>query len=434
VDECQHAATLGLVQIFPRQLEAPCEVFPVSRTAVVGRAVEVDIRIADGSVSRRHARVGRNGLGLRVEDLGSSHGTFVDGRRVGSGGAELQVGSLLRVGETLLLASADIATYTLPPRQISGSFLGLARDVWGGAALTDVFAQASRLASLSQSVLILGESGSGKEAVARLVHALRDKPGPFVGINVAAIPEPLFESELFGHVRGAFTGAVQSNLGAFRQAHGGVLFLDEIGDLKRDLQVKLLRAIDQMRVRPVGASEDVPVEVRIIAATSRNLPAMCEADAFRADLYYRLAGALIVVPPLRERRDEVVALTLLTLRRLEPSFRIEVDAVEMLCRYGWEGNVRELEHAVNQAVVLALSRGGRVLACRDFSARVQQQAAGEAEQLRPSDLTREQLCTVMQGAGGNAMLAAKRLGISRASLYLLFKRHAIEPGALRNRS
>lgn len=420
---------LGFVRIFPRDPGEACEVFPVGRVALLGRTPEADIRISDGSVSRRQARVSRSGSALHVEDLGSSHGTFVDGRAVGAGGAELEPGSLLRVGETLLLASADVAPYARPPRQISGNFLGLPRDIWGGRAFGEIFAQVSRIAGMRQALLILGESGSGKEAVARLVHALRETPGPFVALNVAAVPEALFESELFGHVRGAFTGAVQAHLGAFRQAHGGVLFLDEVGDLRKELQVKLLRAIDQMRVRPVGGNEDVKVDVNIVAATSRDLRAMCESGAFRSDLYYRLAGAVIEVPPLRERLDELAALALLAARRAQPDLALDVEAVEALCGYEWEGNVRELEHVMSQAVVAALARGSKLVTRADLPARLCEPAPRLA--LRRSELTREELCVAMRANGGNALLTAKRLGVSRATLYLWFKRHEIDPRLLR---
>lgn len=424
------SARSGLVQIFPRDLSKACEVFAVGRSALLGRASEAEIRISDGSVSRRHARVTRRGAALYVEDLSSRHGTFVDARAVSSGGAALEPGSLLRIGDTLLLVSVDVTAYAVAPRQISGAFLGLARDIWGGRAFGEILGQASRVAGLRQALLILGESGSGKEAVARLVHAMRDKPGPFVALNVAAIPDALFESELFGHVRGAFTGALQAHPGAFRQAHGGVLFLDEVGDLRKELQVKLLRAIDQMRVRPVGGTEDVSVDVSIVSATSRDLRAMCDSGDFRADLYYRLAGSVIEVPPLRERLDEIVALALLSVRRAQPGLALEVEAVEALCAHGWEGNVRELEHVMSHAVVSALARDSTTIGLVDLPERLRESRRGEAA---PSsgEPTREELCAAMRESGGNAALTAKRLGISRATLYLWFKRLEIDPRLLR---
>jgi DNA-binding NtrC family response regulator len=421
----------GLVQIFPRRIDAGCEVYPIARHATLGRAAESDIRVMDPCVSRQHARLSRRGSRLHVEDLGSSHGTFVDGEAVGGGGADLPDGSLLRMGETLLLASRELEPYAQPLRRLSAAFLGLPRDVWGGRAFGEVFAQASRIASLPQPVLILGESGSGKEAVARVIHALRERAGPFVALNVAAIPEPLFEAELFGYVRGAFTGAVQASPGAFREANGGVLFLDEIGDLRNDLQVKLLRALDEMRVRPLGSSESIPVDVRIIAATSRDLVAMRDSKAFRADLYYRLAGAVIEVPPLRERCDEIVALAQVMLARDHSDIALNVEAAEALCTHTWEGNVRELEHTIHRAAVSVRARAGSVLTRADLPQVLQPPLIPELRPSLPAAISREQLCAAMQESGGNALQTAKRLGISRATLYLWFKRHAIDPRALR---
>jgi len=252
------------------------------------------------------------------------------------------------------------------------------------------------------------------------------RKGPFVALNIAAIPEGLFESELFGHVRGAFTGAVGMRLGAFREAIGGVLFLDEVADLALDLQVKLLRALDQMTVRPLGSSEDVPVDVRVVAATSRDIKDACSRGSFREDLYYRLAGIVIDVPPLRERRDDIVALALSMLKAEGDKFRLSALAAEALSLASWEGNVRELHHAITQASVRALSSERSKILPTDLP---------DLGALHPhSQKTPGRVEAAVRNAGGNVSHAAKALGVSRATLYNLFKRYGIDPSALRAKS
>jgi transcriptional regulator with PAS, ATPase and Fis domain len=259
------------------------------------------------------------------------------------------------------------------------------------------------------------------------LHALRPKPGPFVAINVAAVPDQLFESELFGHVRGAFTGAIHAKDGAFVEANGGVLFLDEVADLDPDLQVKLLRALDQLRVRPVGARSEIAVDLRVITATSRDIVGMCEDGRFRADLYYRLSGAVLKTPPLRERKDEIMALASLALARSAPQLRLGIRAAEALGLGHWSGNVRELEHAIAQAALAALSRNGHEVQVGDLPEQLQKPPRVD------EPITPERLREVMSSVGGNALQAAKRLGVSRATLYVWFRRYELSPRDLREK-
>jgi len=232
------------------------------------------------------------------------------------------------------------------------------------AAMRQVFELVERAAEYKTTVLVTGESGAGKEVVARAVHGLSDRAGePYVAVNCGAIPESLIESELFGHVRGAFTGADSEAPGMFREADGGTLFLDEIGELPPAIQVKLLRALQEEEVRPVGAAKTFPVDVRIIAATARDLEQMVAANQFRADLYYRLNVFRIHVPPLRERVEDIPLLADQLLaahaRRIGKAIDpLEREVLDALAAYAWPGNVRELENSLERALILA--RGRRI--------------------------------------------------------------------------
>src|SRR6202008_2491190 len=241
---------------------------------------------------------------------------------------------------------------------IAGSF---ERMVGRHPEMARIYQLITQIASTPTTVLITGESGTGKELVARAIHARSErKSQPFVAVNVAAIPEALVESELFGHEKGAFTGAHAKKLGRFEMAHGGTVFLDEIGTLRLDLQAKLLRVLQEREIERLGGVRPVPVDVRILAATNVNLRSAVRARAFREDLYYRLNVAPIHVPPLRERREDIPALVEHFVRKIARECNRDVrgvstGALEVLARYDWPGNVRELENVLHRAVVLARS-------------------------------------------------------------------------------
>jgi len=281
------------------------------------------------------------------------------------------------------------------------------------------------------NVLLQGESGTGKEVLARAIHAASPRHGTqFVPVDCGALPETIIESELFGHEKGAFTGAVGAP-GLFRMADGGTLFLDEIGEIPLSVQAKLLRALQHKEVRPVGAARAIPVDIRVICATNRDLAAMVNRDTFRKDLYYRLNVVRVELPPLRERMEDVPLLAqhfLARHRREGGADGFEPDAVAFLCRYDWPGNVRELENAVESA--LALSRGGR-LSARSFSlgqariARERSQMGGEL----PLSLHAYERCALeraLRETAGDATEAARRLGIGRSTLYRKLAKHGIE--------
>jgi two-component system nitrogen regulation response regulator GlnG len=269
--------------------------------------------------------------------------------------------------------------------------------------LLEIFKTIGRVAARDISVLITGESGTGKELVARAIHAASGRAeAPFVAVNTAAIPRELLESELFGHEKGAFTGALASRTGRFRDASGGTLFLDEIGDMSVDLQAKLLRVLQSGEVTPVGARETQRVDVRIIAATHRDLDAEIAAGAFREDLLYRLRVVPVHIPALRERRDDVRVLAEHFVARyateLSGGARIIADeTIEQLERYDWPGNVRELENAVKRALVLS---SGEVLTPEDF-AFLNERAVPEERHAGLAELVEREVRDALDGGGGD---------------------------------
>mgnify|MGYP002777790427 CR=1 FL=1 len=289
-------------------------------------------------------------------------------------------------------------------------------------AMRDVFQRIDKAAPTDAKVLILGESGTGKELVARALHARsprRDEP--FVAVNCAAIPEGLIESELFGHERGAFTGAVAASSGLVQAAHRGTLFLDEIGELPLPAQARLLRVLQENEVRRVGSSKTRTVDVRLVAATHRDLPAMVRAGALREDLYFRLRVIEIRLPPLRERGDDIVALARVLLDRLaaglgRPGLQFSDDALAALRRHDWPGNVRELENAIERAIIL--HDGGPVDADLLGLAHVAAPPAGEPDPEDSQSMEAYFRGFVLrhQDSLGEAELA-RRLGISRKTLW-----------------
>jgi DNA-binding NtrC family response regulator len=404
----------GLVTIYPVRHDEVPSTWCVSGEAFVGRSREALVRLEDERVSRRHASFEPRQNGFFVRDHASRHGTFAGGVRVSEEGRLVPVGGVVRCGDTLLLCVADVDRFRARPRRSDGARLGLSETMLAGPDLAAVWDEAARAASLGEPVLIVGESGSGKECVARMLHAARDVPGPFVGINVSAIPEPLFESELFGHERGAFTGAVSANLGAFREAERGVLFLDEVGDLKLEVQAKLLRALDRHEIRPLGARTGVRVNTHVVSATSRDLKRACDEQAFRTDLYYRLAGIVIRVPPLSERPGDVLLLASEVLRQRSSSLKLSADAAERLVLGRWEGNARQLRYALARAMSRAELRSDRRILDEDLPELTACTDEGE--------LTLERVQGALDRSGGIASHAARSLGVSRTTFYKTIKR------------
>ena len=325
--------------------------------------------------------------------------------------------------------------------RLDSELLGTCRfqDIVGRSPLMlDVFAQITRVAPHFNTVLLSGATGTGKELVSAALHKLSpNSNGPFVVCNCSAIVETLFESELFGHVRGAFTGAVQDKVGFFEQANGGTLFLDEIGEMPIAAQAKLLRALQNREIQRVGSPVTRKVNVRIVAATNRDLRTLSANKEFREDLYYRLAMVEIKLPRLNERKEDLPLLEKDMIQRFaglynKPIRGLTRRAQALLARYSWPGNVRELENALGHACMMA---EGDTIDVRDFPEHLQKQTAQslpDGDVLLPLDeLGRRHARTVLERMGGNKVQAAEVLGISRATLYrLLEEAHAEEPKAV----
>jgi len=282
-----------------------------------------------------------------------------------------------------------------------------------------------RVATSEVTVLVTGESGTGKEVLARALHELSERAsGPFVAINCAAIPENLLESELFGHEKGAFTGAVRQTIGKIEQADKGTLFLDEIGDMPLALQAKLLRFLQDRLIERVGGRSQIKVDVRIVSATNKSLKAMIEEATFREDLYYRLEEVGVHIPPLREREGDAVLLAKYFVQRFakeldKPVRGFTNDALVAVASYNWPGNVRELENRIKRAIVLA---DGKLITVQDLDI-----VSGEAEPAFPTlkqSRERAEFAAVKQAlelSDDNVSAAAKLLGVSRPTLYDLMK-------------
>jgi len=301
----------------------------------------------------------------------------------------------------------------------------------GSVAMQEVLELAGRVAPLDTTVLVYGESGTGKEFIVRLIHEQSPRAaGPFISINCAALTETLLESELFGHVRGAFTGAVRDKPGLFEVAANGTLFLDEIGEVAPTVQAKLLRALQEREIRRVGAERNISVNARVVAATNRDLRAGVEAGTFREDLYFRLGAFVITVPPLRERREDIPPLVHDFLRRAAARMKkdvdsISADAMTALMNYSWPGNVRELEHAIERAVIVA--RGANIKV-RELPPEVLQKTrlrAGD-DNLDLKDKERVMIERALERYRGNRRQAADALKISTVTLWRKMKHYGIE--------
>jgi transcriptional regulator with PAS, ATPase and Fis domain len=307
--------------------------------------------------------------------------------------------------------------------------------------MVEVFKMVARAAPTTSTVLILGESGTGKEVIARSIHQHSARAQhPFVAVDCGALTETLLESELFGHVRGAFTGAVSDKKGVFQLADSGTCFLDEIGDISVNMQSKLLRVLQEGEVRPVGGREWIKVNARVLAATNKDLDELVKAGAFREDLYYRLKVVTIHLPPLRERRDDIDALAQIFIRRYsrvarKPITAISEEALERLRNYSWPGNIRQLENAIEQAVVLS---NQSVLTLDDLPREVRDDLPPSYDsaidgQMPFSDtpsleeIKKRYVLYVMKHSRGNMSRTAKILDIDRRSLYRMLARWNIEP-------
>lgn len=320
----------------------------VSERVTIGSASGANVVVSDPTVSRLHAELEPRHDGLWIRDLGSKNGTWVRGVFVVE--ARLASERQVRLGSVSLDLAPEAAASLRPisQRESFGQLLGRS------LAMRRLFAALARVAATEYSVLIRGETGTGKELVARALHdESARRAQPFVVVDCAAIPEVLFESQLFGHARGAFTGATTARAGDFEAAQGGTIFLDEVGELPASIQPKLLRVLESRSIRRVGETQTRPVDVRIVSATHRDLLAMVSDGTFREDLYFRLAAVPMTIPPLRDRLEDV---PLLVQRFLPPgrSGLLGAELAADLAERRWAGNVRELRNFVERAVALGV--------------------------------------------------------------------------------
>ncbi len=336
------------VEIFPPGTD-PLKKRLRSSVTRIGKHPDNDILLPDEYVSAFHCRIEARDDGLHVRDLGSRNGTFVDGRR---GQDFLLVdGAVIEVGRTRMVVSFEKENAKGPAS--AGCFGAM---IGSSAVMKPVFSLLARLAPTDLTVLLLGESGTGKELAACALHAQGHRSaGPFIPVNLAALPREVVESELFGHEKGAFTGADSGRAGAFREAEGGTLFLDEVAEIPPATQAKLLRVLESRKVKPVGADREIAVDTRLVAATNRRLEDEVAAGRFREDLYYRLYVVPVVLPPLRARRGEIPLLAdhILGEAPAEGRKTLTTEALEILEGHPWPGNVRELRNVLTRAAVLA---------------------------------------------------------------------------------
>lgn len=398
----------------------------VDATGTLGTAEGATFRVVDPTVSRLHLRFAYRDEGLWVHDLGSTNGTFVGDLRIGS--ALLPEGAVVRVGSTRVEVHYGRAksTVVLWPAERFGQLVGRSHTS------RELFGRIARVAPTDATVLIQGETGTGKEVVARTLHeASARKAGPFVVVDCSAIPEALFESELFGHAKGAFTGASAAHRGAFLAADKGTLFLDEVGELPLADQAKLLRALESRTVKRVGETQHQPVDVRIVTATHRDLARMVTQGAFREDLYFRLAVVPLVVPALRERAEDVPLL--LTHFARGADLGLSPAEVSELSLRAWPGNVRELRNFVERLLALgpadalaAPAYGVTKAVPSEFPPVPLDEPFKDVRDRWLAHLEREFVRGWMERTGGRTTEIADRIGLDRTYVYRLIKKHGLE--------
>jgi DNA-binding NtrC family response regulator len=386
----------------------------LEHATVIGSGDDVDVRLDDPCVSRRHCVIEPTEERVIVRDLASTNGTLLNGVRVPT--AELRPGLVLTLGATRLRIAMDT--------KIDAEIVG------ESAPMQRMRAEITRFAAVPLPVLIFGETGTGKELVARALHDQSGRRGHFVPVNCGSLPKELVESEMFGHERGAFTGAETRRKGFFQEADGGTLFLDEIGELPEALQTRLLRALESGVVRPVGATRESTVNVRVVAATHVDLERAAGEGRFRRDLLYRLNAATVHTPSLRSRRSDIPLLVERILQdeaALGHRCRLSADAMGALMEHTWPGNVRELKNVLRRAAAI----GNCVLETEDL--RLGELALGGSDDLVAIcgqtyvQIEREVLSRTVRRCNGNQRAASVELDMPRSTLNDKLRRYRIEP-------
>ena len=424
------AARAYVLQVLGPHADAHRPVALGARPITVGAHRTCDLVLEDPQVSRKHAEIAAAPEGIRIRDLGSTNGTWWQGTRVGE--AVVPAGATVKFGATpVRIAAADAPSLPPSDRDRFGAMAGKS------VAMRELFAVLEMAAPSDATILVEGESGTGKELAARAIHdASARAQGPFVVVDCSAIAESLIDSHLFGHVRGAFTGAERDRRGAFVEATGGTLFLDELGELPLTAQAKLLRALEAQTVQPVGADRPVTVDARVVAATHRDLSRMVAAKEFRFDLFYRLAVVHVALPPLRERLEDLPHLigTFYQRRGADPG-PIDGENLDRMRRHAWPGNVRELRNALERAWAMSGPRA----AFRELRLWLEPGAAQpslgevvdtqlpfkEAKERWNDAFERRYVAAVFADAAHNVTRAAEHAGLSRRHLRELLYKHGI---------
>jgi transcriptional regulator with AAA-type ATPase domain len=401
-------------------------VTPLSSPRIVlGRGDDCGTTLPGAEVSRYHAEIVRVGPVAVLRDLGSTNGTFVNGQAARE--APLARGHVVRLGEWV-----GVVVAAGPAGGGAAAHGTIAPGLFGGPALRAVLEPALRVAESDLPIIVEGETGTGKEVVARAIHARSGRAGGFLAVNCAALPETLAEAELFGYRRGAFTGAERASPGHFRAAHGGTLLLDEITDLALPLQAKILRVLEQREVTPLGESQPIPIDTRVVAAAQGSLEQAVAEKRFRVDLFARLDGVTVRLPPLRERIEDVPYLFARLLHDLSGGRppAVEPKLVERLCLYDWPLNVRELVMLARRLLVMhgpdhSLKVGDLPRRVRGEEPSADPAADGAASDGVDRDaVDAMRLVAALRAHGGNVSRAAAAIGVSRQRAYRLIQGQA----------
>ena len=425
VGEAKTESLYAIRWVHPEEIDSLSPL--VNRTLTLGRDEKSGFVLRGNEASRNHAEISRKRTTYVLRDTGSTNGVFCNGNRVDE--TALSEGDVLRMGEWLgvvVRCQSDQTNGKMSVRAI-------APNLYGGADFERVLEPARKTSKKNLPIIIVGETGTGKERIAQTIHRWSGRVGPFVGINCAALPETLAEGELFGYRKGAFTGADRDNPGHFRSANKGTLLLDEVNELSMPLQAKLLRVLEENKVQPLGKSQPVPIDVRILCATQEDLPKAVSEQKFRADLYARLYGLKVIIPPLRERIGDVPGL-------FSRFIHIETDGrppkvatglIEQLCLYDWPFNVRELQLLTRRLLALhgqepELQRrhlppemlvgfGGE----NEVSAISDNETGIRTDQENQEELDLKALIIALRKHKGNVAKAAREVGFSRQRAYRL---------------
>ncbi len=402
-----------------------------------------DVQLSDTKVSGIHCEISLDDKGYRLKDLDSTNGTYVSGLRIND--AYIYPNTQIQVGTTKF-SFEPLDESVEVPLSAKNEFAGM---IGQSVTMRELFARVEKLASSLATCLVTGETGVGKELAAEALHLhSQRKSGPFVVLDCGSIPQNLIESELFGHERGAFTGATNSYAGVFERAHTGTVFLDEIGELPLEMQPKLLRVLERHELRRVGGSKTINVDIRVVAATNRELGVEVNRGRFREDLYYRLAVARVHVPPLRERRDDIPLLIEHLMANIPggEGTRLSPETIDLMMRHDWPGNVRELKNVIERAVLLSEAPKSEEAFRRTYVPVVQgadgEKNAGEGAQSSEllsmaidigvpfkvakrdlvTDFERRYISKLLDAFHGNISAAARAAGIDRMSIHKMLNR------------